>query len=48
MVGGGGVSLFGSLNILIIIWYIVQVYMYIYIGIQKESVQNKSLMGLKI
>ena len=40
-----GVPLFGSLNLLIIIWYIVKVY--IYIRIQKESVQNKSLMGFK-
>ena len=43
MVGGG--PLFGSLNLLIIIWYIVQVYIYFFI--QKESVQIKSRMGFK-
>ena len=43
----GGVQLFGSLNLLIIIWYLLQetsgidVYVYIW-----ESVQNNSVIGL--
>ena len=43
MVGGGwwvvgGVPLFGSLNLLIIIWYIVKVYIYLYPkGIRAEQ-----------